>query len=177
MLALILFNLGGYILLFHYFIDRSDASIIQKINYNRYKETDLVQVKIPVHLNIQDWSEYEVISGQVKLKDTCYDYAELKMTRDTLFLMCIRNYDKASLINANRIYARQVSDIPSSKKAHFPPVKKIISDSQYNYCTLLYPAFAPKQKTRAWRDYTFAGTVKASIKIPGQPPEMACIFS
>ena len=66
MLALLLFNLGGYLLLFQYLIYQSDRSIIQKINNNHYKSSDLVEVKIPVHLNIQDWTEFEPISGVVQ---------------------------------------------------------------------------------------------------------------
>ena len=81
MLALLLFNVGGYQLLFQYFIYQSDHSITENINNNRYRITDLVEVKIPVHLNIQDWGDFKPISGQIKVKETTYDYAELKMTR------------------------------------------------------------------------------------------------
>src|ERR1700761_8764985 len=101
MLALLMFNMGGYMFFFQYLIYRSDISINEQINNNRYKSTDLVEIKIPVKLNIQDWSEYEVISGQVKLKDTTYNYAELKMTRDTMYLKCIPNHEKGRLVNAN----------------------------------------------------------------------------
>src|ERR1700759_5085324 len=101
MLALLLFNLGGYLLLFQYLIYQSDRSIIQKINNNHYKSSDLVEVKIPVHLNIQDWTEFEPISGVVQLKDNNYNYAELKMTRDTIYLMCIPNANKSRLVTAN----------------------------------------------------------------------------
>jgi hypothetical protein len=177
MLALLLFNLGGYLLLFQYLIYQSDRSIIQKINNNHYKSTDLVEVKIPVHLNIQDWTEFEPISGAVQLKDNSYNYAELKMTRDTIYLMCIPNTNKSRLVTANIIYARQVSDIPVNKKSHLPLIKKSISESECNYTITLYKALIPAENSKAGCNYAYSDIVKTTIDVPGQPPESAVIFS
>jgi len=67
MLVLFLFNLGGYQLLFQYFIYESDVSITQQINNNHYKSSDLVEVKIPVHLNnFQNWDEFKPVSRHLK---------------------------------------------------------------------------------------------------------------
>lgn len=131
MLALFLFNMGGYQLLFQYVIYRSDVAISNQINNNKYQSTDLVDIKIPVHLNIQDWADYQPISGQIKDGATCYNYAELKMTKDTLYLKCIQNTDKAKLISAKIIYTKQLNDIPTNKKAHNVPVKKANTLSDY----------------------------------------------
>jgi hypothetical protein len=139
MLALLLFNIWGYQLLFEYFIYQSDNSITEQINNNRYKPTDLVEVKIPVHLNIQDWDDFKPITGRIKVKETCYNYAELKMTRDTLYLMCISNNDKARLIKAGVIYAKAVNDVlPVSKKGHDQSTKKENTLSEYNLLTFNY---------------------------------------
>lgn len=165
-------------LLFQYFIYRSDSSINERINNNCYKATDLVEIKIPVHLVIQDWTEYEPISGQVQLKDNCYNYAELKMTRDTMYLMVIPNRDKARLVNANVIYAKQVSDIPMNKKSHLPSIKKNIGDNEYNYSiTMRYQAVTPADDSKTGHGYAFAAITKTSIDIPGQPPEVLNSFS
>ena len=131
MLALFLFNMGGYQLLFQYVIYRSDVAVSNQINNNQYRSTDLVDIKIPVHLNIQDWTDYQPISGQIKDGGTCYNYAELKMTRDTLFLKCIQNTGKAKLISAKIIYTKQLNDIPTGKKAHNVPAKKANTLSDY----------------------------------------------
>jgi len=160
-------------LLFQFFIYRSDSSILNRINNNHYKNTDLVEVKIPVHLAIQDWTEYEPISGQVQLKDNSYNYAELKLTRDTMYLRCIPNQDKSRLINANIIYAKQVSDIPVNKRSHPPLTKKSISENQYNYTILQYKAFLPVNDTKAGYDYASSDIIKTSIDVPGQPPELS----
>ncbi|MGZ3751992.1 MAG: hypothetical protein ACXVB0_04580 [Mucilaginibacter sp.] len=177
LLVLLLFNTGGYMLLFQYVIYQSDHSISQRINNNHYKSTELIEVKIPVHLNIQDWGEYEPISGQVQLKDNCYNYAELKMTRDTLYLMCIPNHEKTRLVNANIIYAKQVSDIPLNKKSHVPLTKKSISENEYNYTVIQYQAAVTVDASTALPDYTASNITKPFIGIPCQPPEAGTSLS
>jgi len=137
MLVLFLFNLGGYQLLFQYFIYESDVSITQQINNNNYKSTDLVEVKIPVHLNnFQSWDEFKPVSGQLKVKDNCYNYAALKMTRDTIYLMVIPNHDKAHIINAKNTYAKQINGVPLNKKGHEQTIKKANILSEYNLLAL-----------------------------------------
>ncbi|MGZ3777974.1 MAG: hypothetical protein ACXVI9_10415 [Mucilaginibacter sp.] len=169
MLALLLFNTGGYALLFQYLIYRSDHSINERINTNHYKKADLVEVKIPVHLNIQDWVEYAPISGQVQLRNNNYNYAELKMTRDTMFLMCIPNTEKARLIKANIICARYVDDIPMGKKAHTIVVKKSIDE--YNYPRTQYQAAFTAERARNLPRYAVLNIIKPFIGTPCQPPE------
>lgn len=170
MLALLLFNVGGYQLLFQYFIYQSDHSITDQINNNRYKPADLVEIKIPVHLNIQDWNDFEPVSGQVKIKKDCYNYAELKLTRDTMYLMCIPNFNKALLINANVLYAKAVNDIPLNKKGHDTDAKKVNTLSEYDlhmfkydhsaFATSLNPTYRPVSLILD-RPY---------IESPGKPP-------
>jgi hypothetical protein len=178
MLFVILFNLGGYGLFFQYVIDRSDANIINQINHNRYHNSDLIEVKIPVNLpTLQDWTEFETISGQVQFKNNKYNYAQIKMTRDTLYLLVIPNYVRTKLVSANIIYAKQVNDIPMNKKSHLPLTKKSVSESEYNYTSLHYKALIPPQVKKAGHDYAFSDIIKSSIDVSGQPPEGSVILS
>jgi len=171
MLSLLLFNLGGYMLLFQFLIYRSDTSIIENINNNCYKSSDLVEVKMPVHLNIADWHDYEVIGGQVKFKEHIYNYAELKLTRDTMYLLCLPNRDKTRLAKMNISYAKQITGIPQNKKSHMPDAKKLFSGNDY-----LYPASAANKiissdKAQPVTGYNRLSIVKTPSAIPGQPPE------
>jgi hypothetical protein len=177
MLALLLFNSGGYALLFQYFIYRSDNSVNERINNNQYKNTDLFEVKIPVHLNITDWNEYELVSGQVQLRDNSYNYAELKMTRDTMYLMCIPNPEKGRLVNANIIYAKYVNDIPMNKKSHAPSVKKVISENVYNYTETQSKPNLTAEAVTPLPNFALRNILKPFIGIPCQPPEADNILS
>lgn len=139
LLAIFLFNLGGYLLLFQYFIYRSDSFLNEQIGKDRYKRSELVEIKIPVHLfGISNWTNYQSITGQVQLSEHNYNYVKMKITTDTMYLMVIPNYEKTRLIKENIIYAKQVSDEPLSKKPHdnFP---KKPDTFKYNYQLVKYP--------------------------------------
>jgi hypothetical protein len=178
MLFVILFNLGGYSLFFQYMIDRSDNKIIDRINNNHYHSSDLVEVKIPVSLpTLQDWTEFETISGQVQFKNNKYNYAQIKMTRDTLYLLIIPNHNRTKLFNANIIYAKQVNDIPVNKKSHNSLAKKSISENEYNYTILQYNALPSAENIKTSCDYAFSDIIETSILVPGQPPEFSNFLS
>lgn len=178
MLLVVLFNLGGYGLFFQYMIDRSDNNIINQINHNRYHNSDLIEVKIPVNFpTLQDWTEFETISGQLQFKNNKYSYAQIKMTRDTLYLLVIPNHERTKLVNANIIYAKQVNDIPLNKKTHNALVKKSISESKYHYITQNYKAIPSVENPKSYHDRDFLDITKLPLGIPGQPPEVSPILS
>ena len=117
MLIVLMFNIGGYMLLFQYFISQSDRFANEQISKGLYKPDELVEIKIPVNLpHIQNQTDFQGISGQVKLSDNDYNYVALKITRDTMYLMCIPNYEKTRLIGENVITAKNISDSPLAKR-------------------------------------------------------------
>jgi len=135
LLSVHLFYLGGYSLLFQYYIHQSDVQIVKQMFNNK---TKFIEIKLPVHLpTIQDWSEYEEIVGQIQLKDAYYNYVRLKMTRDTMYLICIPNTAKTRLVNANVITATERIDVPLSKKGDLS-VKKVNALSEYNLQAFQY---------------------------------------
>jgi len=174
-LVLLLINVGGYQLLFQYFIYQSDNAITEQINYNRYKTTDLVEVKIPVYLNMQNWDDFKPIGGQVTVKGNVYNYAQLRITRDTLYLMCIPNHNKAGLIKANLTYGKQVNDMPVSKKPILPLIKKSISESEFIYAANKFNGLISIEKTKMRHSYVAQNVINIPVNVAGQPPD-ACNF-
>ncbi len=176
MLVAILFNSGGYDLFFRYMIGRSDNKIINRINQNHYRNSDLVEVKIPVNLpTLQDWTEYEQVSGQVQFKNNKYNYAEIKMTRDTLYLLVIPNHDRTKLTNANIIYAKQINDIPINKNSHNSSVKKNTSESEYLSVTASGGPKLAMEDSRGYRNYAYLNIIQPFLDVPGKPPETSSI--
>jgi hypothetical protein len=176
MLCSILFNLGGYALLFQYLINRSDSSIYERINDNRYKMNDLVEIKIPVNQQtVEDEDEYAPVGGQVKLSDTVYNFAYLKMTRDTMYLLCLPNREKASIKNAKIIYTRQISDISVNEKSHLPVMKLSTFEGYNDYYNIAFQTAVSVKTKKTLPDYSFLNIVKTSIGVPGQPPEVSSL--
>jgi len=172
MLAVLVFNMGGYMLLFQYFIRASDQFANEQISKGYYKPNELVEIKIPIRMPyVQEQRQYENIAGQIQLKGNCYNYVALKMTRDTMYVKCIPNYTKTKLVNDNVITAKDVSDSPLAKKNHVPQLKKTGLDNDYNYTTTLFDLTIPANATHSQLIYTAPKTLNTDLSLPAQPPE------
>jgi hypothetical protein len=172
LLSIHLFSMGGYSLLFQYYIHQSDVQMVKQIFDNKIDDTKLIEIKIPVNMpTIQDWSEYEVIQGQIQLKNAYYNYVRLKMTRDTMYFICIPNTVKTQLVKANIITAKEINDVPLTKKGQQAPLKKVnTSLSEYNL-----QAFQYRYADFETRIKPVAKTVHFTlnspfIDSPGKPP-------
>ncbi len=174
MLLLLLFNTGGYQLLFQYLIYEADTSVDRQINTNSYRPNDLQLVKIPVHLNIVDWDDFKPISGEIKINNNYYNYAQLKMTRDTLYMLCLRNTDHSRLQNAGRAYAKDVNDSPQTKHSHNSSGKKVISLSDYNYQFFTYNYVSHSVIAKQRIQIVIIRSDNPFIESPGKPPNAAC---
>ena len=157
---------------FAYYIHQSDVQMVKQIFDNKIDEAKLIEIKIPVHFpTMQDWTEYAVVEGQIQLKDAYYNYVRLKMTHDTMFFVCIPNATKTRLVHANIIDAKQISDVPLSKKGQESPVKKINTLSDYNLQAFKY-SYAEFGQLITTGDIkaAFMQLTKPYIESPGKPP-------
>ncbi|RFZ90380.1 hypothetical protein D0C36_21550 [Mucilaginibacter conchicola] len=171
-LVIYLFNWGGYLLLQNYMIARADEHMNELISQNLYDPNSLVEVKVKQNLpGIFEWRDYKNVTGQIQLKNACYNYVKLKFTKDTLYVMCVPNYEKTKLVKSNIIYAKQVNDIPTDKKSD-DSAKKSGADSKYDHQVLQLsfvrfndePAKGFVSRHAEIKDPLIAG--------PAQPPEL-----
>lgn len=171
LLSLHLFSLYGHLALYAYCVYESNRFFNEQISKDKYNVGDLVEMKIPVHMpTIEDWKEYSYVSGQVQFRNNSYNYVKIKMTRDTVYLMCVPNYSTTKLIGENIIDARKVADIPLNKKEHVPFGKvSILSD--YNCQVLQFKFAVPVKILMKANNNSQAGIIKSSICSPGQPPD------
>ena len=175
LLTVHLFNLGGYALLFQYYIHEADVQMVKTVFDNKLGDEKLVEIRIPVNMpTIQDWDDYAVVAGQIQLKDAYYNYTRLKMTRDTLYFLCFPNTTKTRLANANIFVVKELSDAPLNKKSQDPLAKKINAVSNYTLQVFQF-AFSAfgimvkqnnKPQATHW-DNPF-------IESPGKPPNFCC---
>lgn len=138
---------------------------------DKYSLDDLVSVKVPVKMpTVENWKDYVAIAGQVQFQNNSYNYVKLRMTKDTLYLLCIPNYKKTRLINQNIINARRIADIPNAKKDHVPFGKQSTLND-YNLDAVKYSFASPvKMITNAIGDVN-AGLVECSLPSPAPPPK------
>jgi hypothetical protein len=168
-------NLGGYALVFDYFINRSDVQIVKQMYDNKVNSAKLIELKVPVHMaTIQDWTEYAHVTGQIQLNDGYYNYVGLKMTRDTMFLLCQPNHVKDQLVKGHLIVAKDLNDVPLSKKGAEPMSKKVNLgyDNVYQVVKCDYKQLANLIKPVTNKENLLSD--HPYIESPGKPPNFSC---
>ena len=174
LLSVHLFNLGGYALFYQYFINRADDQMVKEVYKDKINDSRFIELKIPVHMpTVTDWTDYEVVAGQIQLKDAYYNYVKLKMTRDTMYFICLPNTAKTRLVAANIITARQISDVPMSKKAD-QAAKRVNTTDEYSLPSFKYQYTSFEiLKKPTYRSVTI-GIDAPYIESPGKPPNFSC---
>ena len=175
LLCIHLFYIGGYNLFFQYYIHKAEVQMVKQIYENKVDATQLIQIKLPVHMpGIQDWKDYERVQGQIQLKDNFYNYVGVKMTRDTMFLVCIANSVKTQLVGANVIVAKDVTDVPVSKKGAEQSGKKVSVNFEYNVPRDGYQFLSFANIIELQSSPISSGLTNPYIESPGKPPNTIC---
>ena len=153
-----------------YFVYKADRFFNEQVNKNLYSVDDLTEIRIPVNMpGVTDWSSFENLSGQVQFQYSSYNYVKIRVTRHAIYLLCIPNYETTHLNTQNIICAKQIPDIPVSKKEHVPVGK--VSLAVYN-CPLQHFVFEIPAiiSSPSIFSHHFA-VLKLFISGPGQPPD------
>jgi len=170
LLSVHLFNLGGYALFYQYFIHQADVQMVKEVYNDKINDSRFIELKIPVHMpTVTDWSDYEVVAGQVQLKDAFYNYVKLKMTRDTMYFICLPNTAKTRLVAANIITAKEISDVPMSKKGD-QATKRISTTDEYSLPVFNYQYAAFETFIKPGYNEISIGLNNPYIESPGKPP-------
>lgn len=167
--------MGGYSLVFGYFIHQSDQQFALLADQNQYREAELLQISIPLHLPyMQNSSGFERIEGSIENNGTHYNYVKRRVFNDTLYIMCLPNRQKTQLAKAKSNYAGEVNDFAANKKQKEPTAKKACFSAEYSNVVTRYNFSPPAAiiNTPGYRLTVNLGTI--AIEIPEHPPQSSC---
>lgn len=120
LIALFLFNLFGYRILFNYAQQQSDLQLEALLDNDEYNEADLLTLKVPLNLPYQNNQEhFERVNGEITVKGKIYKYVKRKVSNGELVLLCIPNHNKMKLQSAKQDFFKYANDLlqnNSSKK-------------------------------------------------------------
>lgn len=167
-------NLLGYTALNQYFVNKSNKVIAREIAKGKYNSRDLIEIKIKQNLPfIHDRDSYVNISGQLQLDGVSYNYVKLRVTRDTVYVQCIPNYETTKLLNENVICAKKLNSTPVSKRTHESSEKKLGSDAKYNCPEVSYAFIKLAEPVQPPGTFIYISIPHPFVSVSGQPPEMA----
>jgi hypothetical protein len=175
LLAIYLFNLAGYSLVFHYFIRQSEDKFAAQLDENKYRDAELVEISIPFNLPYtQNSSGFETLDGSVELNGVLYNYVKRRIYNDTLYIMCLSNQQRTQLIKEKSRYAGEANDFAASKKEKDSTAKKAGPSTEYNNTIAQYRFTLPGEAAnRQNKNFAFFIPV-AAIDTPEHPPQFTC---
>lgn len=156
-----------------YFAYRADVVMNEHIAKNMYNVHSLVMVKLPVSLpNIQNWSGFARINGQINFRKASYNYVKLKLTRDTIYVMCVPNYKATRLSNENIICAEQLDDLPGAKNNSMVLKKPTID--KFSIPVTIFKVQNRETPVLSYFESTKVNPKGRFIETPYRPPDVLC---
>jgi len=110
------FNLAGYRWLFSAFEKNATANLEQKISTGKYSEEQLVEIRIPLNMPYFSDKDYEEVYGETDFNGEHYQYVKRKVSANTLYLLCLPNKEKTSIVKVKNEFTKAVNDIPGNKE-------------------------------------------------------------
>ena len=175
LLLVYLFNLGGYTMAFRYFMYTAETGLTRQLEKNNYNNADLVAIRIPLHLPyVQNNSRFERVDGSVENNGVQYNYVKRRVYNDTLYILCLPNQQKTSLVKEKARFAGEVTDFAGSKKDKESSAKKAAPFNEYNNSIHQYQMTSPLvtgAQTGSHGNSALASTIKDT---PEHPPRPSC---
>jgi len=112
-MGILFFNWYGYQLVSTFLQDRANRGLEARLDQNRYDESQLVSVRIPLTtLSYYNSSTtFERVDGQVEIAGIQYKYVKRRIFKDSLELLCIPNQAAMGLQTAKNNFFQQVNDL------------------------------------------------------------------
>jgi hypothetical protein len=174
LIAVYLFNLVGYSLYTNYYIQQADKRIVQQIDNNTIDEQQLIELKTPIDMPYyNDSREYQRMDGKIVLDGIHYNYVKRKIHNDTLYLLCLPNFEKTTLNKDKNNFAGQVNDLPSNNKENNTAKKNGFSN-EYVYRFIHYEVHTPLKKIQPVMNNKKEALPTGHLLFNGQPPQVSC---
>jgi hypothetical protein len=128
-LAIFLFNIGGYYLVFWGLKSRAKVNLLHRLNADEYSSDETIVLNIPLSLPypIHDAS-YERANGEFEYGGQSYHLVKQKVENDTLFVVCLKDQMQKKLDHTMNEYASLVNNLPASTKHTVDLLGKLFKD-------------------------------------------------
>jgi hypothetical protein len=153
LLFVMLFNLIGYRWAFNALENKATANLEQKISAGNYNEDQLVEVQIPLNMPYYSDKDYESVYGETDWNGNHYRYVKRKISGNTLYLLCLPNTERNSIVKAKDEFTKAVNDVPANKQgsqqknnliklitAEFQVDQIAVNENSFSAISLSYPS-------------------------------------
>ena len=175
LIALFIFNLFGYRILYYFAQQESDINLEKAFDKDQYSEEDLITIKIPISVPYQvERKDFERFDGEIKLNGKIYKYVKRKVCDGNLVLLCLPDHNKMRLETAKNDLFKNSNDLQntsSKKQGNSKPTGKNLSN-EYNQSLTEYRLAYYKILYNFGFSNQLCPLPTAPHSSPGQPPEL-----
>lgn len=173
-LNIYLVSLCGQLAAYQYLRYKSDKFFKSQTGQGLYHVDDITEIKIQANMHgISAWAHYEKVSGRIQFADASYNYVEMRITPDAIYLKCVPNYETTHLSNLNIIHAENIKDMPIRKKEHVPYGKSTLTYN-LNFVFTEFKFNTPFKNSVKRLAQPVLQITCHSLDIPEQPPQSFC---
>jgi hypothetical protein len=150
LVVLLLLNVMGYYGVFLGLRYRNSQQFIQRLDAERYSESETITLKIPLTIPYYGDTDFERVDGEIEHGGEFYRLVKQKFERDTLQIVCIKDVKRKHIQKALKEYVKTFADhsadrtsgksIPSFIKDYVPSSFELGTASGGWNLSLIYPA-------------------------------------
>jgi hypothetical protein len=169
LLAVFLFQLVGYYFVYLGLSIQANKTLISRLDAHDYEADQTITLKIPFTLPYwSDSEQFERVDGDFEYQGQFYKLVKQKLSKDTLYVVCIKNQDKKQLSDNLSDYIRMSNDSPATSKAALKLWGSIVKDYLFNEPTALAPCEGWVIVNEFGRDHklVFASPLKSIVSPP-----------
>ena len=117
LVLLLLFNALGFFGLFIGLRYKSALDLVERLDKQEYLDEETVTLRIPMTLPYHLDSEYERVDGEIEHNGEFYRLVKQKLQKDTLYIVCIKDYGSKRITQALADYVETFTDKPIDAKS------------------------------------------------------------
>ena len=115
LLSALLFNTGGYSIVFWALRYQANMELQKQLDANDYVDGESVVIKIPITLPYQtNGADFERVNGEFEHQGEFYKLVKQKLENDTLHIVCIKDHKEKQIVTTMVNFSKQSNDLPTS---------------------------------------------------------------
>jgi hypothetical protein len=116
LLGILAFNWVGYRLLSTWLESNANTALNSRIDAENYDASELISIKVANNLPYANAKAFERISGQIEIAGIQYNYVKIRVTNDSLELLCIPNHDATKAKESKDDFFKRVNDLQQNNQ-------------------------------------------------------------
>lgn len=117
LILLLLFNALGFYGLFVGLRYKTASDLVARLDKQQYLDEETVTLKIPMTIPYHLDTEYERVDGEIEHNGEFYRLVKQKLQKDTLYIVCIKDFGSKRIKQALADYVKTFTDKPVDAKS------------------------------------------------------------